>query len=199
LRNEHRPYNSIINTAPNPDVKLGLASSLPPSQYGIKLGLASSLPPSRRRHRYSSCRCRHSSSPPPSLVSATLLRPPSIGAPFPSSSRRRSVWTRGPSSSVRLGAAGLFLPPPASSRPCPRHRRSCHMRGIERVKGGNAVGPDVIPIEAWRCLGGHSYNRLTKLFSLSSGQTRCLTSGEVYWYQSTKIRKIFEVVAINRE
>ena len=36
---------------------------------------------------------------------------------------------------------------------------------IKRMKGGNAVGPDAIPIKVWRCLGDIAIVWLTKLFN----------------------------------
>ena len=36
---------------------------------------------------------------------------------------------------------------------------------LKRIKGGKAMGPDGIPIEAWRCLGDIAIVWLTKLFN----------------------------------
>ena len=36
---------------------------------------------------------------------------------------------------------------------------------LKRMKGGKTIGPDGIPIEVWRCLGGIAIVWLTKLFN----------------------------------
>ena len=37
---------------------------------------------------------------------------------------------------------------------------------LKSMKGGKAMGPDVIPIEVWRCLADRAIVWLTKLFNL---------------------------------
>ncbi len=36
---------------------------------------------------------------------------------------------------------------------------------MKRMKSGKAVGPDEIPVEAWRCLGEMAVKFLTRLFN----------------------------------
>src|SRR6266540_6099782 len=40
------------------------------------------------------------------------------------------------------------------------------MGALKRMKGGNAMGHNGIPIEVWRCLGDRAIVWLTKLFNL---------------------------------
>lgn len=40
------------------------------------------------------------------------------------------------------------------------------MRALKRMKSGKAVGPDDIPVEAWKCLGKMAVEFLTGLFHL---------------------------------
>jgi DNA primase large subunit len=48
---------------------------------------------------------------------------------------------------------------------------------LKRMKGGKAMGPDDVPIEAWKCLGNMAIVWLTKLFNHIFYQTRCRMSG----------------------
>ena len=70
---------------------------------------------------------------------------------------------------------------------------------LKMMKGGKAMRSDGIPIEVWRCLGDIAIVWLTKLFNHIFDRTRCLTSEEVYWYRSTRIKGIFKVVLITGE
>ena len=36
---------------------------------------------------------------------------------------------------------------------------------MQRMKNGNAVGPDDIPVEVWKCLGESALEFLTKLYN----------------------------------
>ncbi|KAL0159816.1 hypothetical protein M9458_043541, partial [Cirrhinus mrigala] len=44
-----------------------------------------------------------------------------------------------------------------------RERRLCDVE-MKRMKSGKVVGPDEIPVEAWRCLGEMAVKFLTRLF-----------------------------------
>ena len=52
---------------------------------------------------------------------------------------------------------------------------------MNRMKTGKAVGPDDIPVEAWKCLGELAVDFLTRLFNISWKMKECLMNGqEVY-------------------
>jgi hypothetical protein len=45
---------------------------------------------------------------------------------------------------------------------------------LKRMKEGKAMGPDGIPIEAWRCLGARAVVWLAKLFNLNFWSNKML-------------------------
>ena len=46
------------------------------------------------------------------------------------------------------------------------------------MENGKAMGPNNIPIEVWKCLGGKDISWLTKLFNKILRSKRCRMSGE---------------------
>ena len=73
------------------------------------------------------------------------------------------------------------------------------------MKGGKTMGPNGIPIEVWICLGDIAIVWLTKLFNhifrsnKMPDEWSLMSGGEVYWYRSTRIKRIFKVVLITGE
>ncbi|XP_051779618.1 uncharacterized protein LOC127526820 [Erpetoichthys calabaricus] len=66
---------------------------------------------------------------------------------------------------------------------------------MKRMKNGKAVGPDDIPVEAWRCLGEMAVEFLTRLFNGILEVRGCLRSGEeVYWCRYLRIRGMCRTV-----
>ena len=54
---------------------------------------------------------------------------------------------------------------------------------MNRMKTGKAVGPDNIPVEAWKCLGELAIYFLLDCSTKSSKMKECLMNEEVCQYQ----------------
>jgi hypothetical protein len=68
---------------------------------------------------------------------------------------------------------------------------------LKRMKGGKVMGSDGYSNRGMKMPRVHSYSMANQVVQLYLPvKKRYLMSGEVYWYQSTRIREIFKVVLI---